>query len=795
LKDIIKFEFLKIFTSKLFIYTLVIFTLVNIIILHYTEIASKEEKIPSSAYKSLNEEIKNLSEEEKGELVQKEYERNYSLNIIDNIKNLRNSENPLMVEYAESVKEENKELYEKYINEYENANYKYTGDIAKELSFFEEIKKEYDENKNYSQKIDEILEKAENLETISIFKESKDDFSSKNIKDTAKNYEKMKNTTLNFVPSKGIASFTKMQVTDIFIILIIFVISTIIIYEEREKNLLTLIKSTKNGRTKTITSKIIVTMISIIIISLSLYAINFIYYGIHIGYGNLSYSLQSLNPFSYSTLQINIMQYLILFIITKIAVFFAISLIILLISSIAKNNVSSYITFIAIFGISFVLYKTIDPISKYNIFRVINIINLIDTNKIYENYMNLQIFGFMENVLVLSIYSVIILVVTLSLSNILIFNKKKDLQIRESYILRKIKQINIYKARIFSKVFTAEVYKLFITNKVLIILILFAILQIYNYKTTNKAISFNESIYRNYMQILSGKLTEEKEKFIQSEQKRFEEAELAIEKIEERVAKGEISKKDAIYYEEPYENILATKEIFMKILDQYEYIKENPKAEFVYDTGYKELLRINKNAFLQSDIYLEVVSIMCFAGIIVMEYKTGIIKILNSTPKGKKYTVINKIISCIFAGIIIFTISIIPEIMKIKEVYGFDNIKASIVSISLFNNLPQGINILQFIIISYLFRFMVFTSIILLILWISLKIKNTTYSMLALSTLLLVPVILIQFGLEFANYVSINRFLNLSKIILLDKNLHLIYIAIPIIIGIYSFYKLCNKFE
>ena len=200
MKDIIKFEFLKIFTSKLFIYTLVIFTLANIIILHYTEIASKEEKIPSSAYKLLNEEIKNLSEEEKGELIQKEYERNYSLNIIDNIKNLRNSENPLMVEYAESVKEENKELYEKYINEYENANYKYTGDIAKELSFFEEIKKEYDENKNYKQKIDEILEKAENLETISIFKESKDDFSSKNIKDTAKNYEKMKNTTLNFVP-------------------------------------------------------------------------------------------------------------------------------------------------------------------------------------------------------------------------------------------------------------------------------------------------------------------------------------------------------------------------------------------------------------------------------------------------------------------------------------------------------------------------------------------------------------------------------------------------------------------
>ena len=190
MKKIIKFEFLKIFTNKLFIFTLLALILANIIIIHITN-KLNENEIPNSAYKLLNMEIKDLSEEEKGDLIESEYEKNYAYNIINNIKNLENSENDYMREYSESVKQENKNLYEKYIADFENATYKYTGDIGKELSFWEEIKNEYEESKNYKQIVKDILDKAENLETISIFKDSQDDFSSKNIKDTAKEYEKI----------------------------------------------------------------------------------------------------------------------------------------------------------------------------------------------------------------------------------------------------------------------------------------------------------------------------------------------------------------------------------------------------------------------------------------------------------------------------------------------------------------------------------------------------------------------------------------------------------------------------
>lgn len=350
---VIKYEFLKIFTSRLFLYTLIAFILADIVLLIYIGSTIKNDEVPYSAYKMLNKEIKDLSEIEKQELINKEYERNNAFSIISNILNNKNSDNTYIREFAESLKNENKELYDKYINQYETRNYKYTGDESKELAFFKEIKREYDECKNYKQIINGILEKAENLETISIFQESKDDFSNNNIKDTAKNYEKMLDTKLRFFPAKGIDNFTKMGITDILIVLLIFVISSIIIYEEREKNLFLIIKSTKNGRCKTIFSKIFVMFIVILTISLTLYTINFVYYYITIGYGNLNANLQSINTFIYSTLQISIGEYIALFLITKIITFFIISLIILLVSNLVKNNVSNYIALILIFGISF----------------------------------------------------------------------------------------------------------------------------------------------------------------------------------------------------------------------------------------------------------------------------------------------------------------------------------------------------------------------------------------------------------------------------------------------------------
>lgn len=284
---IIKYELLKIFTSKLFLYTFLAFVVTDIAILSYTYNIENKNQIPYHSYKLLNQEIENLTEDEKKELINREYDKILAFSIINSIKISKSSNDEGERIYGESLKEENQKLYDKYINLYENANFKYTGDIGKELDFLEKIKLEYEETENYKKNINDILEKAKDLEEISIFKNNQDDFSKKNIKDTAKVYENMKDIKINYQVSKGISTFTEMSLTDVFIILLIFVISSVIVFEEREKNLFTIIKCTKNGRTKTILSKIIVTIMSIIVITLIFYGIRYIFYGITIGYGDL----------------------------------------------------------------------------------------------------------------------------------------------------------------------------------------------------------------------------------------------------------------------------------------------------------------------------------------------------------------------------------------------------------------------------------------------------------------------------------------------------------------------------
>ena len=129
-----------------------------------------------------------------------------------------------------------------------------------------------------------------------------------------------------------------------------------------------------------------------------------------------------------------------------------------------------------------------------------------------------------------------------------------------------------------------------------------------------------------------------------------------------------------------------------------------------------------------------------------------------------------------------------------SEIYGFSNVTASITSMSEFSNLPTTISILEYIVIMYMIRFIVFDSIILFILWISFKLKNTTYTILATSSILLIPIILTQLKFEFANVISVSQMLNVSKILLSGQNLYWLYLIIPIVLGGFCYKSLCKNF-
>ncbi len=737
---ITRFEFLKIVTNKLFIVAFLILWFFNLLFLNYQNYSESKNGIPYEAYKILETDLSGKTHEEKGKYINELYERAKAINIIYNIQSNAKSENQAIREYADSLREENKELYEKYYEESKNPTWKYTGNGDTEWSFLERIKNDYDKVSNYQGTINDILASAETQQSVSIFK-TKDEVSLKSITKTADIYKDMKNVKTNYEIGESINKISNTTLTDFFVLILIFIISTILITEEKDKNLFTIIKSTKNGNGKTIMAKIMTLFIGVFLICSLFYGTNYIYYLSTLGCGNIFATIQSVPLLMLSTLKINILEYLFILFGAKVIFVFLLSMIMFYLSIKFNNTVENIFAFFIIILGNFIIYQSIDPTSSINLLKSFNLVSLLNTNEIFRIYDNLRFYNILASktstLLILQIITIILFIIL----SFIKYLKSMNMRVKENVIWEKIKKFKILKNIRFNSIFSFETYKLLFVNKGLLIIIFFAIFMVFNFKNQNYNMSYNEMFYKNYMDILSGDLTPEKEVLIQNTIEEYTRANEGLSAINERIEKGEISNIEGRMLSQPYEDILATREIFNRIEEKYDYIKENPKASFVYDTGYNKLFRVNTNTN-ENDIYLIIITIIVLTNLFIMEYRTGFIQILNATKNGYRKTARNKITTSILACTVIYIISIIPEILGTFKMYGLANLNDSIVSLGAFHSLPTGISILSYLIMFYIVRYVSYILLILIVLYISLKLKNMVFAFITSIFVLLIPIII-----------------------------------------------------
>lgn len=787
---LVKFEFLKVVTNRLFLITFFLLLGINFLCLNYDGYKESKVGIPYQAYRLLENDLKGKTNEEKGKFLQKEYERVYGIHLIYTIQNNLKNESPGMREYGNALREENKELYNKYYEEAKNNPiFKYTKDLYMELSFLEKIKNDYDKVNNYDNEINNILVEANNLQGISIFNKTKDDISIKNITRTINAYKKMLGTNINYEIDKGIEKVTSITITDFFVILILFLFSTILITEEKEKNLFTIIKSTKNGQSKTIVAKIISMFLGVLLVSFIFYGMNFLYYGLLIGYGDLSMTIQSLPLFMLSVLKINVLEYFLLFFLTKLLILFLVGMILFYFSVQFSNSVTSIIGMVILVLISFLLMQNIDMNSSINLLKAFNLIYLVNVNAIYGTYGNLQLGSLLfEKSFVLLILEITFLILFISLS-IFKYLKNMNITLKENIIFSKIKRFKLFKKREVKSLFIFEVYKLLCTNKALLVIILFLCFLGFTYKNQNYNLSFSEAFYKGYMDVLKGDLTKEKEQMLLNIQKEYDEAQIKIDEISELYKKGELTFKETSIAQMPYEDILATRKLFSRIEEKYEYIKENPEAKFVYDTGYNVLFRVNNN-INEEDISILIVTVISLLGLFIMEYKTGFIYILNTTIKGRKKTARKKVIASILMCSFIYVISVIPEILSILKMYGMENLSSPIISLTYFHDLSSKITIWEYLILFLFIRYISYMMLVLLIEFIALKLKNIVFAFVITIILLFTPIVLEALHLLKIGFFP---FINLSW--MLSHIYSVIYLPIMVIMAIFLYNNILKRLE
>ena len=93
----------------------------------------------------LQQELIDKTHEEKGKLIHDAYERVYAIQLIYNVQTNLSSENEGMRTYGKTLREQNKDLYNRYYEEaMSQPVFPYTGDFEHEYALLEQVKNDYE---------------------------------------------------------------------------------------------------------------------------------------------------------------------------------------------------------------------------------------------------------------------------------------------------------------------------------------------------------------------------------------------------------------------------------------------------------------------------------------------------------------------------------------------------------------------------------------------------------------------------------------------------------------------------
>ncbi len=632
-----------------------------------------------------------------------------------------------------------------------NGKLKYTDNVISEGSLYREVFDNIDSCINYDKYLKNIDDTAQTTSTMSIFSKP-NSFSYKNIQKTPADFAKLKGTQLEFGPSKGIVNATDFLATDVIAVVLILIVIMSLLTREKELSQLSLSKTTYKGRIRLNVAKLGIVFLSCIFIEAILYGGNLVISYIGYGFGDLSRPIQSVAGFISCNMTISVMQYFILFLLSKLFIYFVIASLMYMVAVICKNAVQVYITLGAVFGISAVLFYTIAPTSWLSLLKYLNLVSFLNVSKMFQSYLNLNFFGSPVNyVQTFIIFCIGMLAIFIYLA-IVIFSEQKEAGTSKFSI--NFSFIKTYKN---TSVFLHECYKILISGKVLFIIIAFGLLILYTYKpVTETFISYDDVYYKVNMKQLEGPVTQDKLDFIKQEDARYQKIHDEINKVMAD-ADNQQSKMMVI---QRYQEQLQPESAFNKVKQHSQYIQKN-NSDFVYDSGYKLLTGDYSARNQDSKLALIAVAmcICCLVGVYSVEYQNRASILLRCSKNGRGKTFASKLIISSVIVLTIFCVTYIPYFYNVLSAYGTSSLSSPACSLENLSRIPHSISILQYLIIISIIRFIGLILSMLVIFIFSVKLKSYLASMLSSTGVLILPLVFSLLGIKMFNYCLISPFL------------------------------------
>lgn len=406
------------------------------------------------------------------------------------------------------------------------------------------------------------------------------------------------------------------------------------------------------------------------------------------GLSSLGHPIQTIDLLVDSPLEINIGQYLLIYFILRIIFFGAFTLLIAVITRFFDNEKFAFVT-IAILVVSGIFFSKIQPASPYYFLQKFSITELSEIHILFEKYRGLNIFGYSINYSYFIIFSVIFLI--LLLGAFVLFHTTYNLhEYSESKYLSSKSEFSL-------SLFISELFKHLVCSKQLLLVLSVIILKgvfLYIYYCPNE--NYSEKQYKDYIQSISGEITQEKIDMITQEKQYIEKALADYPIAEIRYLSGEIDETTFNEYKKQNNYAEYYQYACKRLCERLDYLVEASQShhnlEFIYDKG----LELYFTSIIDIPLLLLIVFISC--NIFSYEYEVGIDKIIRTLPKGRKSLFFTKLAYTLLFSFALYLIFNIMETGFIGYFYETNYWDVPIQSMPLFKSVNETQTIWEYMV-------------------------------------------------------------------------------------------------
>ena len=680
MRALVSAELRKVLGSRIFPMLLAVLAAANLLLL-WMGTRPTVNQPSAQCYRQLAEELAGLSMEERGRLLTEELEQVNGL-----LKLSRYYQEVAwgyMGNYAQTYREENADLFEAYDQMYREGSYPTrTGSLTTDYVLLNQLKNEYDTVAGYTDFLDEVQNKAGQLAGISIFHQEKTGYDMKNIQLTAQAYGELDEVEIDYYPQKGLYTALSYPFTDLLLLTGMLLIALLLVRQERDSGLLSVVRSTPAGRLKTALAKLTAFALALILVLALLYGVNLVYCAATFGLGPLSRTIQSVPALMRCTMQITVGEYLGRFLLAKWAGAFVMGLWVMTAALTARHAVTGWAGALALPLAMYGIRAAIPATSRWNVVKYANLASLLQSNELLGNYRNLYWFANPVGLPLVEWTAAVIYGLGFILAFCLVFERAQLLPAPAiSWNLGRRQKTRP------TTIAREECRKLLALGGAALVVIGFLGFGIYEGATSESYLSAKEIYYAYYMKELSGPLTRYSVQWFLDQAEEFDE----LLEVQQQVQSGQISAQALSLYT----GIQEKYGVYQTILNSkiHGSLERDPHPWAVYESGWLKLFDLDDETDLQDCLYAGLACALCFGGLFAMEQKGGMMEILCATPLGRKRTVRAKLTAAAGTATVIGVGSLLPHLWQVVRDYGLPAVLAPACYIQEFSSLPRAVTL------------------------------------------------------------------------------------------------------